>query len=220
MILMKVYEGSGFVCYSRVDHGGVQRLRPGVRKYACELTLDPNTAHRNLKLTKNHKKVIVREEQPYLDHEERFDFWSQVLCENDLTGRCYWEVEWRGDVRIAVTYKGIRRKGDKDDGKFGGNDHSWSLNCSSGGYFVCHDERETKVPLPSASFSNRVAVYVDCPAGILSFYIVCSDTLIHLHTFYCTFTEPVYPAFGLWFRCSSGSGSGLRSGSLVSLCSL
>ncbi|XP_044214860.1 tripartite motif-containing protein 16-like [Thunnus albacares] len=204
----------------KVDHGGVQRLRSGVRKYACQLTLDPNIAHTNLKLTNNNTKVIVREEQQYPDHEERFDFWSQVLCENGLTGRCYWEVEWTGDIRIVVTYRGIRRKGDTDDCKFGRNDQSWSLNCSSGGYLVCHNDRETKVPLPSAPFSKRVAVHVDCPAGTLSFYRVCSDELILLHTFHCTFTEPLYPTFGLWFRCSSGCGSRLRAGSLVSLCSL
>ncbi|KAL4009564.1 hypothetical protein ACER0C_003416 [Sarotherodon galilaeus] len=43
----------------------------------------------------------------------------------------------------------------------------------------------------------RVAVYVDCPAGTLSFYRVSSDTLIHLHTFNTTFTQTLYPGF--WF---------------------
>ncbi|CAI5684780.1 unnamed protein product [Oreochromis niloticus] len=55
----------------------------------------------------------------------------------------------------------------------------------------------------------RVAVYVDCPAGTLSFYRVSSDTLIHLHTVNTTFTEPVYPGFGFW-----------SYGSTLSLCSL
>ncbi|CAL8377318.1 unnamed protein product [Gadus morhua 'NCC'] len=27
-----------------VEHGGVWRVKPGPQKYACELTLDPNTA--------------------------------------------------------------------------------------------------------------------------------------------------------------------------------
>ncbi|KAG7491197.1 hypothetical protein MATL_G00000410 [Megalops atlanticus] len=31
-----------------VDHGGEIRLKPGLRKYGCQLTLDPNTAHRDL----------------------------------------------------------------------------------------------------------------------------------------------------------------------------
>uniref|UniRef100_UPI003AAE4AC8 protein NLRC3-like n=1 Tax=Centroberyx gerrardi TaxID=166262 RepID=UPI003AAE4AC8 len=77
-----------------VDHGGVQWLKPGVRKYACELTLDPNTANRNLFLSEDNRKVTeVEEEQPYPDHPERFDFWDQLLCRNGLTGRCYWEVK-------------------------------------------------------------------------------------------------------------------------------
>ncbi|KAI3363927.1 hypothetical protein L3Q82_001530 [Scortum barcoo] len=54
-----------------VDHGGEQRLKPGVRKYFCELTLDTNTVNRNLKLSEDNRKVTrVREEQPYPDHPE------------------------------------------------------------------------------------------------------------------------------------------------------
>ncbi|CAI5669588.1 unnamed protein product [Oreochromis niloticus] len=44
----------------------------------------------------------------------------------------------------------------------------------------------------------RAAVYVDCPAGTLSFYRVSSDTLIHLHTFNTTFTQTLYPGFMFW----------------------
>ncbi|CAI5657096.1 unnamed protein product [Oreochromis niloticus] len=54
---------------------------------------------------------------------------------------------------------------------------------------------------------RRVAVYVDCPAGTLSFYIVSSDTLIHLHTFNTTFTETLYPGF--WLDWSLGSSVSL-----------
>ncbi|KAI3352598.1 hypothetical protein L3Q82_005533 [Scortum barcoo] len=85
----------------RLDHGGEQRLKPGLRKYACELTLDTNTAHRKLKLSEDNRKVtLVSEEQPYPDHPERFDDWEQLLCRTGLTGRCYWEVEWRGGAFI------------------------------------------------------------------------------------------------------------------------
>ncbi|XP_042290805.1 NLR family CARD domain-containing protein 3-like [Thunnus maccoyii] len=66
-----------------VEHGGKQWLKPGLRKYAYELTLDPNTAHRNLKLSDNNKKVtVMEEEQPYPDHEDRFDSWYQLLCKD------------------------------------------------------------------------------------------------------------------------------------------
>ncbi|XP_032364280.1 NACHT, LRR and PYD domains-containing protein 4 [Etheostoma spectabile] len=186
----------------RVDRGGPQRLRPGLRKYVCELELDTNTVHRRLKLSDNHRKVTqVKEDQSYPDHPDRFDWWPQLLCRDGLTGRCYWEVERRGEVNISVSYRGIRRKGGSKDCWFGYNDHSWRLSCSDdGGYSVRHNNRETF--LTSCSVSNRVAVYVDVPAGSLSFYTVSSDSLIHLHTFNTTFTQPLYPGFAVWPRSS------------------
>ncbi|XP_069028644.1 LOW QUALITY PROTEIN: protein NLRC3-like [Embiotoca jacksoni] len=185
----------------RVDHGGEQWLKPGVRKYFCELELDTNSVNGELQLSDNNRKVtMVKEDQSYPDHPDRFDDWWQLLCRTGLTGRCYWEVEWRGRVNIAVSYRGIRRRGDRDDCRFGGNDQSWSLNCYDGGYSVFHNKTITFISSSSSSSSssNRVAVYVDCPAGTLSFYRISSDTLIHLHTFNTTFTEPLYPGFGFW----------------------
>ncbi|XP_035855356.1 NACHT, LRR and PYD domains-containing protein 3-like [Sander lucioperca] len=192
----------------RVEPAGVRWLTPGLRKYSCELTLDTNTVNRNLKLSDNNRKVtLVKEDQPYPDHPERFDYWyPQLLCRDDLTGRCYWEVETRGGVDISVSYRGIRRRGDSGDCVFGYNDQSWSLFCSDGRYSVCHNKRVT--PISSSSVSGRVAVYVDCPAGSLSFYSVSSDSLIHLHTFNTTFTQTLYPGF--LFR-SPGSSVSLSS---------
>uniref|UniRef100_A0A4W6D2M1 B30.2/SPRY domain-containing protein n=1 Tax=Lates calcarifer TaxID=8187 RepID=A0A4W6D2M1_LATCA len=191
----------------RVDPKGVQWLQPGLRKYFCQLTLDPNTAHKFLKLSESNKKVTdLRKEHPYPYHPDRFDYWPQVLCENGLTRRCYWEVEWVGKVYIAVSYRGIGRHGDSDGSKFGGNDQSWCLTCTDGGYNAWHNNSGTPIPLPSPScVSNRVGVYVDCPAGILSFYRVSSDTLIHLHTFNATFTEPLHPGFGYGVKLNSSA---------------
>uniref|UniRef100_A0A3P8NBE8 B30.2/SPRY domain-containing protein n=1 Tax=Astatotilapia calliptera TaxID=8154 RepID=A0A3P8NBE8_ASTCA len=175
---------------------------------SCQLTIDTNTLHTNLKLSDNNRKVIhVEEVQSYPDHPDRFDVWSQLLCTNNLTGRCYWEVEWRGNFYISVSYRRIRRKGRSYDCEFGNNDQSWSLSCCDDGPLrVWHNNKQT--PISSSSFSsfyisNRVAVYVDCPAGTLSFYRVSSDTLIHLHTFNTTFIEPLYPGFGVLFPGSS-----------------
>ncbi|XP_075938671.1 protein NLRC3-like isoform X2 [Anarhichas minor] len=198
----------------RVEPAGVRWSRPGLRKYSCELTLDTNTVNRKLKLSDNNREVTrVEEVQSYPDHPDRFDVSVKLLCRTGLTGRCYWEVEWRGSVYISVSYRGIRRRGDSKDCVFGENDQSWSLWCDDDGdddgYYVCHNKMITSTSSSSSS-SGRVAVYVDCPAGSLSFYRVSSDTLIHIHTFNTTFTEPLYPGFG--FRFSSGSS--------VSLCSL
>uniref|UniRef100_A0A3Q1HJS2 B30.2/SPRY domain-containing protein n=1 Tax=Anabas testudineus TaxID=64144 RepID=A0A3Q1HJS2_ANATE len=186
-------------------HWRLETLRYG-EAYFCQLTIDTNTVNRKLRLSDNNRKVThVEEDQSYPDHPDRFD-WCQLLCSNGLTGRCYWEVEWSGVVHISVSYRGIRRRGDSKDCVFGRNDQSWSLRCSDDGYSVCHNNRVTSI---SSSVSNRVSVYVDCPAGTLSFYRVSSDKLIHLHTFNTTFTEPLYPGFGFW-----------SPGSSVSLCSV
>ncbi|XP_058468809.1 NLR family CARD domain-containing protein 3-like [Solea solea] len=191
----------------RMDHAGEQRLKPGPRKYSCELELDTNTMNRKLKLSDDNRKVTcVTKDQWYPDHPDRFESWFQLLCRPGLTGRCYWEVEWRGRVYISLSYRGIKRKGNSYDCLFGDNDQSWSLRCSDDhGYSVRHCG--TRTPIMS-SVSHRVSVYVDCPAGTLSFYSVSSDSLIHLHTFRTTFTEPVYPGFLFW------------PGSSVSLCPL
>ncbi|XP_030014900.1 protein NLRC3-like [Sphaeramia orbicularis] len=180
----------------RLEPSGVRWLRPGLRKYFCELTLDPNTANEKLKLSENNKKVErVEEVQSYPDHQDRFENWEQLMCSTGLTGRCYWEVQLSGNVDISVTYRGIRRKGKSRDCVFGGNDQSWSLICYEGGYGVYHNKKYTDLPQSS---SSSVSVYVDCPAGSVSFYRVSSDKLIHIYTFKTTFTEPLFGGFTLW----------------------
>ncbi|XP_070782590.1 NLR family CARD domain-containing protein 3-like [Enoplosus armatus] len=181
----------------RMDNGGEQRSKPGLRKYACELTMDPDTAHRNLFLLENNIVTDEEEEQAHPDLSERFQCWHQLLCRNGLTGRCYWEVNWIGQVSVGVTYRGIKRSGYGNDSRIGGNGSSWSLDCSAAGYSVWHNNRVKSVHSPAfpPTVWNRVAVYVDWPAGTVAFYRVASDALSHIHTFQCTFTEPVYPAF-------------------------
>ncbi|XP_042561012.1 stonustoxin subunit beta-like [Clupea harengus] len=178
--------------------------------YASELILDPNTAHIHLSLSEGNRKVTwVKVDQLYPDHSERFDRWPQVLCREGLSGSCYWEAKWSGEgVRIAVAYKSIQRKGGSDesttDSLLGRNDKSWSLWCSPLRYTAMHNNKGTGIPAPS-SRSRRVAVYLDWLAGTLSFYSVSSDTLTHLHTFHSTFTEPLYPGFGVYHMGSSVS---------------
>ncbi|CAL8285249.1 unnamed protein product, partial [Gadus morhua 'NCC'] len=199
-----------------VEHGGVWRLKPALKKYACDLTLDPNTAYRRLSLSEDNRKVTaVGEDQSYPDHPDRFDSQSQVLGREALTGRCYWEVEWEGVVEIGVTYRGITRRGGGDDSWLGGNNKSWSLYCYDGGYSARYNGRQTALPLRAAG-STRVGVYLDRPAGSLSFYRVSpggggsSDTLTHLHTFWSSFTqEDLLP--GLWLGMFKRLGEGSLS---------
>uniref|UniRef100_A0A672MYY3 NACHT, LRR and PYD domains-containing protein 3-like n=1 Tax=Sinocyclocheilus grahami TaxID=75366 RepID=A0A672MYY3_SINGR len=179
-----------------VDHGGELRITAGLHKYACDLTLDPNTAHNHLVLSENRRKVThVEEYQSYPDHPDRFDGCPQVLSRESLSGRCYWETEWSGNAIISVTYKGIRRKGGSCSCEFGYNKNSWSLICINNRFTVWHNLSSIDIRVPSHS-SKRVGVYVDVSAGTLSLFKVSdSHTLTHLHTFTSTFTEPLYAGF-------------------------
>ncbi|XP_056439595.1 NACHT, LRR and PYD domains-containing protein 12-like isoform X4 [Gadus chalcogrammus] len=196
-----------------VEHGGVWRLKPALKKYACELTLDQNTAHRQLSLSEDIRKGTRDEkEQSYPDHLQRFDSWRQVLSRESLTGRCYWEVEKEGSVTIGVTYRGITRRGWGNDSRLGWNHMSWSLVMYDGDdYIARYNGSKTIIRLPPVD-SNRVGVYLDRPAGTLSFYTVSqdvggsSDTLTHIHTFQSTFTQKdLLCGFRLWSDCSSVS---------------
>ncbi|XP_064157106.1 uncharacterized protein LOC135235500 [Anguilla rostrata] len=227
-----------------VDHGGENRTKPGPRKYGCQLTLDPNTVHRELSLSEGnrrvthtldpntaHRKLSLFEcirrltctrarEEPYPDHPERFEYEPQVVCRESVCERCYWEAEFsvpeRGRVFIAVTDKGISRKGTGLDCAFGENKNSWSLECCKHrdsdkptysyelSFSVWHDENQTHIPAPPTSYRRagvcdgagrevcvyRVGVCVDRPAGTLCFYgISDTDTLTLLRRFHTHFTQ-------------------------------
>ncbi len=167
-----------------------------------QLTLDLNTAHKYLRLSKRNRVITVAlTVQPYPDHPDRFNYRSQVLCRESVCGCCYWELEWSGRVFISVSYKSISRKGVGNECVFGYNDQSWSLFCTPSSNSFIHNNRKTDLPVKS--ISSRIGVFVDHSAGTLSFYSV-SDTMSLIHTVQTTFTQPLYPGFIV------GSGSSVK----------
>ncbi|XP_068585342.1 stonustoxin subunit beta-like [Cebidichthys violaceus] len=172
--------------------------------YAFDLTLDPNTAHNNLILSDGNKKARKTSgSQGYPNRTERFDTHPQVLCREALSGRHYWEVEWDHDLRTeksiyaAVTYKRLDRKGGGSMASLGSNTISWAYGQFSANnkhtLEAFHNGNVNKTGFPSDC--QILGVYLNWPAGTLSFYKVSSDTLSHLYTFKTRFTEPVYPGF-------------------------
>ncbi|KPP73990.1 fish virus induced TRIM protein-like [Scleropages formosus] len=161
---------------------------------ACELTFNPDTAHKDLLLSPEYREVKrVQEIQPYPAHPERFSFRRQVLCREGLFGsRFYWEVELKGSkAEVAVTYQKIKRKGQSLASSFGGNDQSWSLDCNDGSYLFSHKNVSHQIPMP---YFSQVGVYLDHRMGILSFYSI-SPTMTLLHRCQAKFTEPLYAGF-------------------------
>ncbi|XP_023202662.1 protein NLRC3-like isoform X2 [Xiphophorus maculatus] len=183
------------------DHPGPHRMRPGFKKYACRVTLDSNTAHKKLLLSEGNRKVTwVENKQPYPDHTERFDQCLQVLCEQGLQERCYFELELVEPCTVGLTYRSIGRKGDGEDCKLGLNDKSWCKICSEDGCYVQHNSNRVFV---SALRCSRIGVYLDWKAGSISFYRVSHDNLTRLHTYKDTFSEPLYPAVQLFPHSSA-----------------
>ncbi|XP_063067864.1 tripartite motif-containing protein 16-like [Engraulis encrasicolus] len=187
------------------------KTRDELTEYSCQLTLDPNTAHRSLSLSEDNRRVWREKEQPCPDdHHDRFTGWAQVLCVQAVSACCYWEVEWTHElegygVDIAVSYRNIDRKGGGLECRLGCNDRSWRLECDPERCSFRHNNFRTEVL--SALSSSRVGVYVDHKAGILSFYNV-SDTMTLLHTEQTVFKEPLFPGF--W----------LAHGASINICSL
>ncbi|XP_033505845.2 tripartite motif-containing protein 16-like [Epinephelus lanceolatus] len=177
------------------------KTRAGLLRYSSEITLDRNTANTQMLLSQGNRRVrLTRQQQSYSSHPDRFSFLCQVLSRESLAGRCYWEVEWRGEaVAVAVAYKNISRSGICNENEFGHNDKSWALYRFNKEYMFWHNNISTPVSGPQ---SSRVGVYLDHSAGILSFYSV-SETMTLLHRVQTTFTQPLYAGLGLYFPVGS-----------------
>ncbi|KAM3868952.1 tripartite motif-containing protein 16-like [Diretmus argenteus] len=171
------------------------KTRDEFLQYSRQITLDPNTAHKELLLSEgNRKATTVETDQLYPHHPDRFSGWEQVLSREDLTGRCYFEVEQRGFVSIAVSHKNISRTETRDECEFGRNDKSWSLDCYNNYYQFSHNQISTPAPGPQ---SSRVGVYLDHRAGILSFYSISGTMMTLLHRVQTSFTQTLYAGFRL-----------------------
>ncbi|XP_073333740.1 tripartite motif-containing protein 16-like [Pagrus major] len=173
------------------------KTRSEFLQYSCQITLDPNTAHACLSFKRStayHGSHHLCNQES-CRHPDRFISWCQVLYRESLSGRHYWEVEWSGrGVFVAVAYKDISREG--RESVFGNNVKSWALQCFNNGYEFRHNSIRTSVSGPQ---SSKIGVYLDHPAGILSFYSV-SDTMTLLHRVQTTFSRPLCPGLSLFYH--------------------
>ncbi|XP_041638747.1 tripartite motif-containing protein 16-like [Cheilinus undulatus] len=166
-------------------------------KYACDITLDPNTANVQLLLSEgNRRATLTKQRLSYPSHQDRFTDCWQALSREGLTGRCYWEVTWRGrGVCVAVAYKNISRTGSWNKCGFGQNDTSWALDCYNNNTNFWYNK--VKTPVSVYPLCSRIGVYLDHSAGVLSFYGI-SSTMTLIHRFQTTFNQPLYA--GLWLN--------------------
>ncbi|XP_022527142.2 tripartite motif-containing protein 16-like protein [Astyanax mexicanus] len=166
-------------------------------KYASNLTFNPDSTHKFLRLTEDNRKAsnTTPWQHNYPDTPDRFEHWRQVMtCESLYLGRHYFEVELTGEgAYLGLTYKSIDRKGQESSSCITGNDFSWSFGRESHGYSAWHCDAET--PVEVGEFS-RIGLYMDYEKGLLAFYGV-ADTMNLLHMFTTNYLEPLYPVFWL-----------------------
>lgn len=175
------------------------RSRDEFIQYASQLTLDTNTAYKQLYISRgNRKAALKRDPQSYNESAQRFDCLPQVLCKEALSGGAhYWEMEWSGEgASLGITYKGIKRTGYGDSARLGYNRKSWSLFCSDSSYSARHSKDQVEIKAP---YSSRIGVFLDYDGGTLSFYNV-SDSMSLIHQFKASFSEPVFPGFWVWYE--------------------
>lgn len=163
-----------------------------------KIEVDPDTVAACLYLSDTKKEISwCDKDQAHPDHPDRFTYFYQALCKKGLRGNHYWEVEWDGGiVEVAVSYRGIDRKGSGKDCCFGHNALSWKLICSPSGCTFWHNNLH-KGQIPPA-VSHKVRVHLNYEEGTLAFYSVSGvESLTLLHQIQTTFTEPLYPGFSV-----------------------
>ncbi|XP_039528464.1 tripartite motif-containing protein 16-like [Pimephales promelas] len=158
--------------------------------YSSELILNSSSACKQLSVL---SKSVSRREKKYSDPYYGRSYYEatatyQVLCQDYLSGRSYFEVQFGGTGgSIAFSYDNISQGGSVI---FGSNNRSWKCDFPAAKICVNHNSLQTNISLVST-----IGVFLDQVAGTVSCYNVSSDKMTLLHRIQTTFSQPVYPGF-------------------------
>uniref|UniRef100_A0A8C6U9F7 B30.2/SPRY domain-containing protein n=1 Tax=Neogobius melanostomus TaxID=47308 RepID=A0A8C6U9F7_9GOBI len=164
-----------------------------VQTFAVDVTLDPDSAHPKLDLSEDLKQVHhtdVKKKLP--DSPQRFDTCVNVLGKQSFSsGRFYFEVQVKGKTKweLGVAQNSVNRKG------------KIILTPKNGFWTIWLRDKDKYKALagPSVLLSplrppQKVGVFVDYGAGLVSFYDVDSADLLYSFTG-CCFREKLFPYF-------------------------
>ncbi|XP_073716002.1 E3 ubiquitin-protein ligase TRIM39-like [Misgurnus anguillicaudatus] len=179
-----------------------------MQQYAVDVTLDPDTAHPNLILSRDRKQVRdgdIRHKLP--DNPERFDSCVSVLGKEGFTsGRFYFEVQVKDKTKwnLGVARESINRKRPI---RLTPQDGFWTVWLrNENEYLACEDPA---VSLFLKVKPQKVGVFVDYEEGLVCFYDVESRS--HIYSFTAqTFTEKLFPYF-----CPCPNDKGKNSAPLI-----
>ncbi|XP_072234099.1 uncharacterized protein [Leuresthes tenuis] len=189
-----------------INKKNIAKLRR-VQQCAVDVTLDPDTAHPDLVLSSDGKRVHhgdVTQDLP--DSPDRFNDCCSVLGRESFLRNFYYEVQVEGktDWSVGVSTESVFRKGSitlKPENGF------WTISLRSGDEYEASDT--PVVCLTLRAHPQKLGVFVDYWKGLVSFYDVDTADLLYSFTG-CYFAERLLPYF-----CPCTNVGGLNSAPLV-----
>ncbi|XP_076135327.1 zinc-binding protein A33-like [Alosa pseudoharengus] len=160
-----------------------------------DVTLDPDTAHVNLILSADGKQVRVSDTNQYWvvwENPKRFSPVASVLGKQGFSsGKFYYEVQVKGKTEwtLGVARESINRKGKIT---LIPENWYWTIWLRNGNNYEALDNPSVLLSLKQKP--QRVGVFVDYDAGLVSFYD--AECWHHLYSYTnVKFTEKIYPYF-------------------------
>ncbi|XP_069508848.1 butyrophilin subfamily 1 member A1-like isoform X2 [Ambystoma mexicanum] len=167
------------------------------KRFAVPVTLNPDTAHPQLALSENGKRVRwTKTPQTLPDNPERLTYYELVLGREGFTeGRGYWEMDVLqvgGIWMVGVAEESLNRK---DAIPWSPEAGVWGVSGDDGKYWALTSPRWT--PLNLREEPMKIGVYVDYEGKQLSVYN--AGTVEHLYTFTdASFTARILPFFRIY----------------------
>ncbi|KAG8522815.1 E3 ubiquitin-protein ligase TRIM21 [Galemys pyrenaicus] len=169
-----------------------------LRTCGVYITLDPHTANPLLLISKDQRQVrLGNTPQAVPENEKRFDCYPMVLgvqCFN--SGKLYWEVDVTGKDAwdLGVCRDSVQRKG------------NFSLSPENGFWTIwLWDKHYEAGTSPTTSLDLlvppcQVGIFLDCEAGMVSFYNITDHGSLIYSFHECDFAGPLRPFFNPGFN--------------------
>ncbi|CAL1612674.1 unnamed protein product [Knipowitschia caucasica] len=168
-----------------------------VQEFAAEVSLDPDTAHPRLVLSKDLKRVHYGDQEQNLpDNPERFTTYFSVFGKQKFSsGKFYFEVQVKGKTgwNLGVAKETVDRKRRRPQTIHNGY---WILYLCEGRYLTSH---HPPAHLSLQSCPEKLGVFVDYDEGLVSFYDVDKKSLLWSYTD-CGFTDNILPMVHPWWN--------------------
>ncbi|XP_073721267.1 E3 ubiquitin-protein ligase TRIM39-like [Misgurnus anguillicaudatus] len=185
-----------------IEKGTVESLKSLLRKFAVNVTLDPDSAHRHLIVSDDGKQVRYEKQSGTVKDEDqksnnKFDKELCVLGKEGFTSVCfYYEVQVKGlsEWFVGVAKESVKRKGFVSLNPEKGY---WVAGLRGGKYQA---SEYPYIPISVSVKPQRVGVFVDYDEGRVSFYDVKS--MCHIYSFTDqSFNKKLHPIF--WHSISA-----------------